>query len=104
MPGDGEADASEALIGLTVRIGAVVAVHVTNRYLDLAPVVDALAAALQKQVRIIHSEADPPSGIYAADWSLVADNLDEWRSRPQTLARKLPPWTDDYSNLFRILK
>lgn len=87
-----------------LRPGGIVAVHVTNRYLDLAPVVDALAAALQKQVRIIHSGADPPSGIYAADWSLVADNLDEWPSRPQTLALKLTPWTDDYSNLFRILK
>jgi spermidine synthase len=83
-----------------LRPGGVVAVHVTNRYLELAPVVEALAAALQKQVRTIHSEADPSSGIYASDWSLVADNLD----RPQTIARKLPPWTDDYSNLFRILK
>jgi spermidine synthase len=87
-----------------LRPGGIVAVHVTNRYLDLAPVVEALAAALRKQVRMIHSEADPPSGIYAADWSLVADDLDWWRSRPQTIARKLPTWTDDYSNLFRILK
>ncbi len=83
-----------------LRPGGVVAVHVTNRYLDLAPVVEALAGALQKQVRLIHSEADPPSGIYAADWSLVADNLDH----PNPITRKLPPWTDDYSNLFRILK
>ena len=29
-----------------LRPGGIVAVHVTNRYLDLAPVVDALAAAL----------------------------------------------------------
>jgi hypothetical protein len=83
-----------------LRPGGIVAVHVTNRYLDLAPVVEALAAALQKQVRMIHSGADPARGIYAADWSLVADNLD----RPQTITSKPPPWTDDYSNLFRILK
>jgi hypothetical protein len=83
-----------------LRPGGIVAVHVTNRYLDLEPVVEALAAALQKQVRMIHNAADPSNGIYAAYWSLVADNLD----RPQTITRKLPPWTDDYSNLFRILK
>jgi hypothetical protein len=83
-----------------LRPGGIVAVHVTNRYLDLAPVVESLAAALQKQVRTVHSAADPERGIYAADWSLVADNLD----RPQPVASKLRPWTDDYSNLFRILK
>jgi spermidine synthase len=83
-----------------LRPGGIVAVHVTNRHLDLAPVVEALAVALQKQVQLIHSEPDAERGIYAADWSLVADNLD----RPQTITRKMPPWTDDYSNLFRILK
>jgi SAM-dependent methyltransferase len=86
-----------------LRPGGIVAVHVTNRYLDLPPVVEALATALQKQVRMIHSDADPPNGIYAADWSLVADNL-EWLSHTQPVARTLRPWTDDYSNLFRILK
>ena len=75
-------------------------VHITNRYLDLASVVECLAAALQKQVRTIHNEADPSNGIYAADWSLVSDNLNQ----PQNITRKLAPWTDDYSNVFRILK
>jgi spermidine synthase len=83
-----------------LRPGGIVAIHVTNRYLDLAPVVEAVAAALRRQVRTIHSPADPQRGIYAADWSLVADDLNQ----PQTVARKLPLWTDDYSNLFRILK
>ena len=87
-----------------LRPGGIVAVHVTNRHLDLAPVVEAIAVALQKQVRLIHSGADPERGIYAADWSLVADNLDQWPSRPRTATHNLPPWTDDYSNLFRILK
>jgi spermidine synthase len=80
-----------------LRPGGIVAVHITNRYLDLAPVVEALAGALQKQVRMIHSDADPPNGIYAADWSLVTDSV-------QPVVRQLRPWTDDYSNLFQILK
>jgi SAM-dependent methyltransferase len=92
-----------------LRPGGLIAIHVTNRYLDLPPVVEALAGALQKEVLLIHNEKDPAQGIYAADWSLVADSREalrdfEWRSSPKTMTRRARPWTDDYSNLFQIVK
>ena len=82
-----------------LRPGGIVAVHVTNKYLDLASVVEAAAAALGKRALFVHSPADGPSGVHEADWSLVSDG-----SPAARLPRKARLWTDDYSNLFQILK
>jgi len=92
-----------------LRPGGIIAVHVTNKYLDLPSVVQAVAESLGKQALLIHSVADPQRAIYEADWSLVADdraalrNFEALSRRPMT-ARSLQPWTDQYSNLFQILK
>lgn len=82
------------------------AIHVTNRYLDLAPVVASLAAASQKEVLRIHSPADADRQVLAADWDIVADEgaiaakLRPYAD-PAPMARG-PLWTDEYSNLFQI--
>jgi hypothetical protein len=80
-----------------LRSGGVLAVHLTNRYLNLNPVVDGLAAAFQKRVIHVHSAANPEQQILAADWALVSDTGD-------VPATNLRLWTDDYSNLFQVLK
>ena len=49
------------LLPASPRDGGVLAIHLTNRYLDLDPVVDALAASFQKRVTHIHSQPTPPS-------------------------------------------
>lgn len=92
-----------------LRTGGLIAIHVTNRYLDLPPLIEAVAGTLQKHVLLIHNEADQERGIYASDWSLLADSPEalqdfQWRSRPKGTTRKARPWTDDYSNLFQIVK
>lgn len=91
-----------------LRPGGIIAVHVTNKYLDLASVVQNIAASLRKQALFIHSAADRQRAIYEADWILVAEDREALRnfsvlSRPLT-PRSLQPWTDQYSNLFQILK
>ncbi len=73
------------------------AVHITNRYLDLSKVVQAAAYSQHKRAIQIHSEADPQNQILAADWILVTDGAPS--PRPTTHL-----WTDDYSNLFQVLK
>jgi Spermidine synthase len=86
-----------------LRPGGILALHITNRYLDLGPVVQALAAASRKQALLIHNAADRERGVYESDWSLVADDLALFGT-PQKTAQVVRPWTDDYSNLFRILR
>jgi len=76
-----------------------IAIHITNRFLDLAPVVRAVAASLGRQVIEVRSEADPAQQVLAADWMLVSA-----RNTGETPSHRTRPWTDDYSNLFEVLK
>jgi hypothetical protein len=88
------------------------AVHVSNLYLKLEPIVQLAAQALGKQIRVIDSGDDEDvTGVFAATWVLVTGNprfLEKPEIRgytPNLIAlRGLRTWTDDYSNLFRILK
>lgn len=89
-----------ALYFRLLRGGGVLAIHLTNRYVDLDPVVDALAAAFQKRVTHIHSQGNPEQHILDADWALISGHDDSPQAIPPT--RRL--WTDDYSNLFQVLK
>jgi SAM-dependent methyltransferase len=90
-----------------LREGGVLALHITNRYLDLEPVVEAQAASFGKQAMLIHNLADPERGVYEADWAIVSDerlaDLVGY-SHPPAATRMLRPWTDDFSNLFRVLR
>ncbi len=81
-----------------LRQDGVLAIHLTNRYLDLEPVVESLAAALGKHVEAVHSLAAPEDHVLAADWAIVCGPAYE----PNKPSARL--WTDDYSNLFQVLK
>jgi len=91
----------------------VVAFHVTNRYLNLAPVVKRLADAAGYQAVLVPDEPmDELHGLMAmSDWVLVTRNERLLGSR--ALADKhgsiveipgLRLWTDDFNNLFQVLK
>lgn len=89
----------------------VLVVHVSNKFLDLPPVVHALARALGKQSLMVSNEPDADNEIFEADWILVTSNqalLDRPALRKHAKPAKLKPnlrlWTDGYSNLFQILK
>ncbi|HVY93871.1 MAG TPA: fused MFS/spermidine synthase, partial [Bryobacteraceae bacterium] len=76
-----------------------IAIHITNRFLDLAPVVRAVAASLGRAVIEIRNEPDPAQQVLAADWMLVSA-----RNVGETPSRRTRAWTDDYSDLFEVLK
>lgn len=88
----------------------VLAVHISNRYLDLQPVVEGEAAVLGKQTRTIDTEDDPTVDVFSATWVLVfrpesGFNPPEFFSSADIKSRrKVRLWTDDYSNLFQIVK
>lgn len=81
-----------------LRPNGVIAIHLTNRYLDLNPVVQSLAASFGKRAMRVHNEADAPQQILAADWALV------YRESTVSSHPTRRPWTDDYSNLFQVIK
>ena len=88
----------------------ILAVHISNRYLDLQPVVQGEAAATQHIARLVDTDDDDTQDVFGATWVLVTApqpgfpleivNNSERLDSP----RKVRLWTDDYSNLFQILK
>lgn len=89
----------------------VLAVHISNRYLNLEPVVEAAAAHLNKEAVEIENRDDHPRGIFESVWILVGSREGFLaQSAIEAAGRVLSPskrdifWTDDYSSLFRVLK
>jgi hypothetical protein len=95
-----------------IKPEGVLAVHVSNLYLNLEPIVELAAKALGKQTRVIDTgDDDDATGVFPATWVLVTGNPQffdkpEFKGpAPKLIAKNgLRMWTDDYSNLFRILK
>ncbi|MFN7998224.1 MAG: fused MFS/spermidine synthase [Bryobacteraceae bacterium] len=88
----------------------VLAVHVSNKHLNLQPVVLLAADNLNKQARVIDTE-DQDYDVFGATWVLVSGDPGFFeRPLVRTAAERVKMWpnvrlwTDDYSNLIRILK
>jgi SAM-dependent methyltransferase len=89
----------------------ILAVHTSNTYLNLAPVVKLLAEDADYPTRLIASEEDVSMMISSADWVLVTRNQ-EFLNKPETfpgsqtieVPARLRLWTDDYNNLYEILR
>jgi SAM-dependent methyltransferase len=99
-----------ALYARNVKPDGVIAFHVTNRYLDLVPVVKALADARGMQAVWIHNEAEDALA-NRSDWVLVSNNRSLLaQPRIAEAASEIPPhpdwrlWTDDFNNLFQVLR
>ena len=89
----------------------VLAVHVSNRYLSLGPGVALAAAETGKQAMLVSIDADDEKEIAASDWVLVSSRKGFF-DQPEikgadtkiTPISGLRTWTDDYSNLYKILR
>ncbi len=94
-----------------LKPGGILAVHTSNTYLSLAPVVKLLAEDADYTTRLISSDEETSMMVSPADWVLVTRNI-EFLNKPETFAGSetitVPPhlrlWTDDYNNLFEILR
>jgi len=93
-----------------LRPNGILAVHISNRYLDLQPVLLGESQATGHIARVVDTEDDDTEDVFGATWVLVtspatgfADDILKSSTEIQT-PRKVRLWTDDYSNLFQILK
>ena len=88
----------------------ILAVHISNRYLDLAPVLAGEVAATGKVARVVDTDDDESQDVFGATWVLITspatgfDDAEQNGSTPLVARRSVRLWTDDYSNLFQILK
>lgn len=91
--------------------GGILAFHVSNQYVDLAPEVAELARASGMQSRLVDTPSNNARGEYRATWVLVTNNT-EFLSQPEVVSaawlilgkRGLYPWTDDRSSLLPLLQ
>ena len=88
----------------------VLAVHITNRFLDLQPVVKTAADHFGKQARLVDSASNPDNLVLRSRWALVSGDPAFFKSPQLGGATEIKgrsgfqPWKDDYSSIFSILK
>lgn len=90
--------------------GGVIAFHVTNRFLNLPPVVQQIAWARGLHALYVHDEAEG-SDLRRTDWVLVAREPSAFEhpglhgsGTPFPVIPGLHAWTDDFNNLFGVLR
>jgi hypothetical protein len=93
----------------------VLAFHVSNRYLDLRPIIyrhalDRQATALSVNRSVVPEERNSKVA-YESDWVLVTQDMDladrlaaTGRTVPYEPRRSIEAWTDDFSSLFDVLR
>jgi spermidine synthase len=90
--------------------GGIIAVHISNQYLNLAPVVQEQADHAGLKAVMVSTEDDDDTGAFSSDWVLVTAN-EKFLALPEiaNASEKIEPkpglrlWTDDYSSLLPIL-
>jgi hypothetical protein len=100
-----------ALYRLHLQPGGVIVFHVSNQYINLEPVVGAIAEDAGMKAVSVHSRGDEQNGFYYADWILVTANQ-TLLSQPEIVNNGFPTalqanvrlWTDNYSSVFPLLK
>jgi SAM-dependent methyltransferase len=93
-----------------MKPGGIIAFHVTNRYLDLVPVVERLADAQGLHAVLVADDGE--QGLSSrSDWVLVSDSAGSLTvpligavAKPIEPRRDWAPWTDDFNNIVRVLK
>jgi SAM-dependent methyltransferase len=87
----------------------ILAVHVSNLYIDLAPVAAAAAKTGGKAFQLISDDGEGEAED-RSDWMLIAADPGIFKRPPLSTAYLVAvtpaqtPWTDDYSNLWRSLR
>ncbi|MCX6954640.1 MAG: fused MFS/spermidine synthase [Verrucomicrobia bacterium] len=95
-----------------LRPDGVIAVHISNRYLDLQPVVERLAEEFGLRTACISNDNTENWYLYDTTWMLLTKNkafLDKTEiyvatDEPKKNPRKAALWTDDNANLYSIMK
>jgi SAM-dependent methyltransferase len=94
-----------------LKPNGVLAVHVSNQYLNLAPIVALDARTRSIPVWQVENDAEDNLDIYSATYVLASkrpgffdDPLFHDRLETVEIPKNLQPWTDDFTSLWRILR
>jgi predicted O-methyltransferase YrrM len=89
----------------------ILAVNITNAYLDLEPVMERAASAFNKVALVYHYSPDDETYCFGCSWTLIMDRATTEKypalMRDVKILKPERPfriWTDDFSNMVSILK
>jgi hypothetical protein len=86
-----------------------IAVHISNRHLDLEPVVRGLAEKFNFDYVQIENDEEEQSKVYTSDWIILSRNkelisdLQEFKKAPSKKQKPAILWTDDRNSIFDVL-
>jgi hypothetical protein len=99
-----------------LRPGGVIAVHISNRYLNLEPIVMRAAEYAKLSALYFNNSGEVPeeadtADAYSSDWILLSDDpatlrqtsLAKHGTVPKPPAAGIGPWTDERSDLLHVL-
>jgi hypothetical protein len=97
-----------AIYQRALKADGIIAVHVSNRYLDIRPVVRGAAAELGYEVLEVRKSSDSTIRANGSTWLLLTRNQ-EFIERARPFAETDPEtttlvWTDSFSSLVAVLK
>ena len=92
--------------------GGLVALHISNRHLDLVPVLGNLAQAAHLVGLEQHDDSDEASDRLRSQWVILARRLQDFGRlaapaehwKPLTGRPDVGVWTDDFSNLLSVFQ
>jgi hypothetical protein len=91
-----------------LKPSGILAIHVSNQYLDLAPVVAQLASANGLTARLVHNPVDEAHLYAQNDWVIMTREIlrpeISASAKPIELRPNLRLWTDDYNNLLQVFR
>jgi spermidine synthase len=90
----------------------IIAAHISNRHLDLRPVFWQLAREFDLDIAQVNRSVSPGKDSFPSEWILLTRNselleipaIKSHATSFEGYSTSIKLWTDDYSNLFQILK
>ena len=93
-----------------LKSDGILALHITNRFLDLKPVVKTAANAFDQDIKVVSFAASETKVGYRSEWALISKDKKAFRDIQFINAQELEEpkgftlWRDDYSSLLSIIK
>jgi hypothetical protein len=88
----------------------VLAVHITNRFLDMRPVIKTAADHFAAEVRIVDTPGDSEQLVLRSRWALISKDRQFFTPLSLVNASRIEtppsfrPWRDDYSSILSVIE
>ena len=93
-----------------LKSDGILALHITNRFLNLRPVIKTAANTFDQDIKLVSFSASDTKVGYRSEWALVSKDKKAFRDIQFVNTQEIKDpkgftlWRDDYSSLLSIIK